>query len=121
MESLNVGAWFRVRDGSVAVLGEVDVVEVLDLGKHAIRVGVHGHELGPVLWELGHNFAVTRRKFIQKKIYKSRFEKNVSKYKNNFNFYSKIIIYIFFRGETNMVKALEWAERGVTQKRPGQF
>ena len=49
MESLNVGAWFRIRDGSVAVLGEIDVVKVLNLGEHAVRVGVHGHEFGPVL------------------------------------------------------------------------
>ena len=99
MESLNVGAWFRVRDGSVAVLGEVDVVEVLDLGKHAIRVGVHGHELGPVLWELGHNFAVTRRKFIQKKIYKSRFEKTFPNIKTISIFIQKSLFIFFFVGK----------------------
>ena len=49
MESLNVGAWFRVRDWGVTVLGEVDVIEVLNLRKHAVRVGVDGHELGPIL------------------------------------------------------------------------
>ncbi len=38
MKSLNVDARFCIRDVGVAVLGEIDEIHTLDLGKHRKRI-----------------------------------------------------------------------------------